>query len=49
MEIELHASKKVQAQEEISFTIYAKDLIDRPSVATTIILSLFTSKYKPFR
>jgi hypothetical protein len=24
MEIELHASKKVQAQEEISFTIYAK-------------------------
>ncbi len=28
MEIELHASKKIQAQEEVSFTIYAKDLID---------------------
>lgn len=28
MEIELHASKKIQAQEEINFTIYAKDLID---------------------
>jgi len=28
MEIELHASKKIQAQEEITFTLYAKDLID---------------------
>lgn len=28
MEIELRASKKIQAQEEVSFTIYAKDLID---------------------
>jgi len=28
MEIELHASKKIQAQEKVSFTIYAKDLID---------------------
>ncbi|CAC9521045.1 DNA polymerase III beta subunit (EC 2.7.7.7) [uncultured Gammaproteobacteria bacterium] len=28
MEIELHASKKIQSQEEVSFTIYAKDLID---------------------
>lgn len=28
MEIELHASKKIQAQEKVDFTIYAKDLID---------------------
>ncbi|BAS67032.1 DNA polymerase III subunit beta [Bathymodiolus septemdierum thioautotrophic gill symbiont] len=28
MEIELRASKKIQAQENISFTIYAKDLIN---------------------
>lgn len=28
MEIELCASKKIQAQEKVSFTIYAKDLID---------------------
>ncbi|WXU00579.1 MAG: Beta sliding clamp [Catillopecten margaritatus gill symbiont] len=28
MEIELRASKKIQSQENISFTIYAKDLID---------------------
>jgi DNA polymerase-3 subunit beta len=28
MEIELRSSQKVQAQEEVSFTIYAKDLVD---------------------
>ncbi len=28
MEIEIHAFRKIQAQEKVSFTIYAKDLID---------------------
>ncbi|CAC9435122.1 DNA polymerase III beta subunit (EC 2.7.7.7) [uncultured Gammaproteobacteria bacterium] len=39
MEIELRSSKKIQAQEEVSFTIYAKDLIDiiRKLNANTII------------
>ena len=47
MEIELHASKKVQIQEEISFTVYAKDLIDiiRKLKENTIIeFTIETSK-----
>ncbi|MDC9714897.1 MAG: DNA polymerase III subunit beta [Gammaproteobacteria bacterium] len=39
MEIELRSSKKIQAQEKVNFTIYAKDLIDiiRKLKADTII------------